>query len=259
MVLSNSSSWHRPGTLWGIGVGPGDPELLTLKAAHILHTVHVIAYLVHTRGAEQCSLARKIVAAVLDDGVQRIELALNISFSGDRASASSTYDYGANIIAQHLMQGSDVAVLCEGDPLFFGSFSYILQRLANKFPVEIIPGVNSVSACSALIKQPFSLSDDRTVIVPAILPSKEIESALTWADSIAIVKIGRYFSKVVTIIDKLGLTEKAWYIAHAGQEGQEMHNLASIMEKTNHTYFSMVLIHKKTNREMYEQVPSVTF
>lgn len=240
--LSNHSSF---GTLWGIGVGPGDPELLTLKAVRVLHAVQVIVYPTPVKG-NGASLARRIVAAVLDDGLNRTEIALHTCFETDHVSSAqhTAYDRCASTIATHLTAGFDVAVLCEGDPLFFGSFTYIMSRLSTHFSIEVVPGVNSVSACSALVQQPFALSDDQVIIIPALRSATMIEAAITAADAIAIIKIGRHLTKVVAILYRLGLAERAWYVERVGQPGQQVHALTTA-GIGNGAYFSMILVNKR--------------
>lgn len=231
------------GTLWGIGVGPGDPELLTLKAVRVLRAAPVIAYPAPFEGS---GLARRIVAKVLDDGLCRTEIALRMRFDVNRTSARTAYDQGAVTIAAHLAAGRDVAILCEGDPLFFGSFSYIVARLGGCFKVEMVPGVNSVSACSSVLQRPFALLDDRAVIIPALRPAAEIEAALAVAEAAAIIKVGRHLTKVVCVLDHLGLLERAWYIERAGQPEQRVQSLVAVMATTEESsYFSMVLVHKR--------------
>jgi precorrin-2/cobalt-factor-2 C20-methyltransferase len=128
------------GTLYGVGVGPGDPELLTLKAVRILQSVPVVAYPATPQGSAQ---ARDIAAQWLN-GQREIPIAMPCML--DRGPVNAGYDEAAIAIAEELTAGRDVAVLCEGDPLFYGSFSYLLQRLGDRFPCAVIPGINSVSA-----------------------------------------------------------------------------------------------------------------
>ena len=148
------------GTLTGVGVGPGDPELLTLKAARLIAAADVVAYPCNRNGDSQ---ARRIAAAHLRCG-QR-ELAITLSFDRDRGGTDPGYDHAAGEISTHLSAGRDVVVLCEGDPLFYGSFGYLLQRLPDRC-CHVVPGITSVSAASALATRMLVSGRQSLVVVP---------------------------------------------------------------------------------------------
>ena len=234
---------HVSGTLWGVGVGPGDVELLTLKAVNILRAAPVVAYPAPLKGM---GLARQIADFVLRHNPYCIEIAIRMRFNADRISAQAAYDRGAAAIATHLAAGQDVAVLCEGDPLFFGSFAYILERLGEHFLVKIVPGVTSVTACSAVLQQPFALRDDRAAIIPAQRPEAEIEEILLQVENAAIIKVGRHFPKVVAVLDRLDLRKRAWHIERAFQQQQRIRSLSTMVGVVeNPTYFSTILVHRR--------------
>ena len=227
------------GTLFGIGVGPGDPELLTLKAARLLKQAAVIAYPAPLQGD---SLARSIVAAHLPAGVE--EIVLRMAFDPAKR-ADDAYDHGAEAIAGHLAAGRDVAVLCEGDPLFFGSFVYLFARLGERFAVEVVPGISSVMACAAVLGHPLTARDDALVVIPAPRPEEEIERLLAAAESAAIMKLGRHLPKVWRVLNRLGLSDHAVYIERAGQPGQRIRPLAEAAADPAAPYFAMILVHRR--------------
>lgn len=228
------------GILYGVGVGPGDPELLTLKAARILSTAPVIAYPAPLQGD---SLARGIAAAHLNP--QAEEIALRMAFDPAKR-ADDVYDAGAEAIAAHLAAGRDVAVLCEGDPFFFGSFLYLFARLGDSVPVQVVPGVSSLMACAAVAGHPLTARDDALVVIPAPRPESEIEALLTMAEAAAIMKVGRHLPKVLRVLQRLGLIEQAQYIERAGQTGQRILPLADVQTNAETSpYFAMILIHKR--------------
>jgi precorrin-2/cobalt-factor-2 C20-methyltransferase len=227
------------GTLFGIGVGPGDPELLTLKAVRLLGQVPVIAYPAPVEGD---SLARSIAAAHIPAGI--VEIALCMPFDPAKR-ADEVYDAGALAIAGHLAAGRDVGVLCEGDPLFFGSFVYLLARLAARFPFEVVPGVSSLMACAAVLGHPLTARDDALVVIPAPRPEDEIERLLAGAESAAIMKLGRHLPKVWRVLGRLGLAEQALYVERAGQSGQRIRPLAEAARDPAAPYFAMVLVHRR--------------
>ena len=229
-----------PAVLFGLGVGPGDPELLTLKALRILRAAPVLAYPAPLTGE---SMARSIVAEHLDAG-ERIEIPLRMNFDTDRTSANQAYDAGAEAIALHLQAGRTVAVLCEGDPFLFGSFIYLFGRLCGRFPIEVVPGVSSIQACSAALGAPLSALDDRVAVIPATRAEDEIERLLAVVDSAAIVKAGRHLPKIARVLERLGLLDKARYIERAGLPEQRIRPFAEAAAAGG-PYFSMVLVHKR--------------
>ena len=224
------------GTLYGVGVGPGDPELLTLKAARILRAVPVIAY-VAPEGGE--SLARSIIAEHLEN--EPVEIALPVPMRADPAIGQEVYDRYAPEIAGHLKAGRDVAVLCEGDPLFYGSFMYLLERLGEECPVEVVPGVSSLGAAAAAAAMPLVSRNESLAVVPATLPEAELESRLRLADCAAILKVGRHVAKVRRVLGRLSMSETK-YVERASQDGARVLDLDQAGDKA--PYFSMVLARK---------------
>src|SRR3546814_2327553 len=158
------------GTLYGIGVGPGDPELLTLKAVRILNSVPVIAWPAPLQGE---GLARSIAAPHLPGG--QMEIAIRMPIEAARFPAQEVYDRAAAEIGEHLAAGRDVAVLCEGDPFFYGSFMYLFGRMAGRFPVQVVPGVSSLTAAAAVSGSPLAARNDVLTVLPAPLPDARLE------------------------------------------------------------------------------------
>lgn len=226
------------GKLYGIGVGPGDPELLTLKAHRILTHAPVVAYPAPDDGK---SFARAIVSQYLRP--DQLEIPIVIAMRVERFPAKEVYDKAASEIAGHLRAGTDVAVLCEGDPFFYGSFMYLFERLAGEFPVEIVPGVSSLMACSAAFGRPLAARNDVLTVIPAPLADARIEAMLAEADAAAIMKVGRHFQRVRTLIEKAGLLDVAGYVERAGLPEQKVMPLASVRDESA-PYFSMILIYK---------------
>jgi len=227
------------GILYGLGVGPGDPELLTLKAVRILNVVKVIAYPAPLEGD---SLARSIAAPHLPTGIT--EIPMRMAFDPAKR-ADEAYDAGAEAITAHLEAGRDVAVLCEGDPFFFGSFAYLFARLSGRFEVQVVPGISSPMACAALAGHPLTARDDALVVIPAPKAEDEIETLLTQTEAAVIMKLGRHFGKVRRVLSKLGLLDKAWYVERASQPGQKVLRLSDLAEGEASPYFAMILVHKR--------------
>lgn len=227
------------GTLWGVGVGPGDPELLTLKAARILATVPVFAYPAPLEGA---SFARAIAAPHLPAG--RHEIVIRMPLVADRFPAEAVYDQAAAEIGEHLAAGRDVAVLCEGDPFFYGSFMYLYGRLAAHHRVVVVPGVSSLLACPAAAGLPLAARDDVLAVLPATLSAEDLAARLAAVDAAAIIKVGRHLGKVRGVLEGLGLVGHARLVERATLPEERVRPLGEVHEDTA-PYFSMVLVHRR--------------
>lgn len=223
------------GTLYGLGVGPGDPELLTLKAHRLIAGAGTIAYPAPDHGE---SFARAIVAAFLPQGAR--EIPITIPMRAERFPAQEVYDAAAREIAGVLEAGEDVVVLCEGDPFFYGSFMYLHARLAGRFPVEIVPGVSSLGAVTAAARLPLIARQDVLTVLPATLPDAALEERLSGTDAAAIMKIGRHLPRIAALLDRLGMAERAVYVSHASLPQQHVCPLAQAPEVA--PYFSMIVV-----------------
>ncbi|MDP6786280.1 MAG: precorrin-2 C(20)-methyltransferase [Rhodospirillales bacterium] len=227
------------GTFYGLGVGPGDPDLITVKALKTLRAVPVVAYPAPSDGD---SLARSIVAPHMTEG--QIEIAIRIPIMAQSFPDRDVYDRAAAEIAGHLAAGRDVAAICEGDPFFYGSFMYLFERVVADYPVEVVPGVSSIMACSAALGAPLAARNDVLCIIPAPLEEAELKSRLERTDAAAIIKIGRHFAKVRRVLGRLGMTGRARYVEHATMTSQRIMALDEV-DEASAPYFSMVLVHQR--------------
>ncbi|GLQ06169.1 precorrin-2 C(20)-methyltransferase [Sneathiella chinensis] len=227
------------GTLYGLGIGPGDPDLITLKALKILHAAPVLAYPTLEDGN---SLARAIVAPHLSG--LHTEIPIRIPMTTARKPAQDAYDRAAIDLKSHLDDGHDVAVLCEGDPFFYGSFMYLFGRIAESHRVEVVPGVSSLTACATALQAPLSARNDVLTVLPAPLADDALRSRMEQADSLAIMKVGRHFGRIRSLIRDMGLSDKARYIERATLETQKILSLEEVPTDVA-PYFSMILIHKR--------------
>ncbi|MBW4520085.1 MAG: precorrin-2 C(20)-methyltransferase [Scytolyngbya sp. HA4215-MV1] len=228
-----------PGRLYGLGIGPGDPELLTLKAHRILTSVPVIAYPTMENGKV---LARAIVTDFIRP--EQIEIPMPLPFSVERSS-QPYYDLAAEKIAEHLTAGRDVAVLCEGEPMLYGSFMYLFQRLAGRFPTEVVPGISSTMASAAMLGAPITFRNDVLSIMPATLDAETLRDRLAVADAAVIIKLGRHFAKIRTLLEELGLLDRALYIERATQPNQRIVPITEI-DPAEVPYWSLILIPSQT-------------
>ncbi len=227
-------------TVYGIGVGPGDPELLTLKALRLLRECPVIAYPAPEAGD---SLARKIVAPHLT--ATKVEIAIRMPLLADRFPAQEVYSRATAEIGSHLAAGRDVAVLCLGDPFFYGSFMYLFERLAADHKVIVVPGVTSVSAGAAVLDLPLVARNETLTVIPAPLPDAEIERRLSVADTVAIIKVGRHFARIRALFERLGLASRARYVEHASMTSERTPSLSEI-DPASVPYFSLILLAKRS-------------
>mgnify|MGYP001072954838 CR=1 FL=1 len=229
----------KTGTLYGVGVGPGDPELLTLKAHRLIQAAAVIAY----PAAEGVpSFARQIVASYLNED-QR-EILMEMPMVAARFPAQDVYDKGAKEISEALEAGLDVVVLCEGDPFFYGSFMYLFARLEDRYKTEIVPGVSSLMTCAAVARMPLVARNDRFTVLTGPMSDDEILAGLADSQAIAIMKVGRHLPRLVGLVKQAGLLDVAVYVERASLENQRVMPLADLAEATA-PYFSMILIHRR--------------
>ena len=226
------------GILYGVGVGPGDSELMTLKAHRLICQCEVIAYPAPDDGI---SFARSIAAPFLRS--EQVEIPIIIPMRTDRFPARAIYDEAAEKLAYHLDAGRDVVVLCEGDPFFYGSFMYLYERLTGKFPIEIVPGVSSLMASSAALGQPIAARNDVLCVIPAPLDDEAITEILSQGDAFAFIKVGRHFKRIFNLIEHNGLLNYAGYLERISLENERIMPLIEV-DDDNAPYFSMILIYK---------------
>lgn len=232
------------GRLFGVGVGPGDPELLTLKALRLLRASPVVAYYAapKKRGNAYTTVADylrpdQILLPLVYPVTGRIP-APPFDYEG---TMRRFYDRAAELVAGHLAAGRDVAALCEGDPFFYGSFMYLYDRLAGRFRAEVVPGVCSVVASAAALGTPLVYRDQSLLVLAGTLPEAELERRLAEAEAAAIMKLGSNFAKVRRVLTRLGLADRALYVERASMHGERSVPLADI-DPTTVPYFSMLLL-----------------
>ena len=225
------------GRLYGVGLGPGDPELMTLRAHRLISGAEVVAY---PTLAGAASFARSIAAGFLADGVE--EIVMDVPMTVEREPAQAAYDTGAARIAAALDRGLDVVCLCEGDPFFYGSFMYVFARLTGDYEVEVVPGVTSVTTCAARAGMPLAARNERVTILPGPLPEEELRARIEGAESVAIMKVGRHMAKIRGVIEGLGLVDQAVYVERASLPDEVVCPLREAPEKA--PYFSMILLTK---------------
>lgn len=232
------------GKLFGVGLGPGDPELMTLKAVRAIQAAHVVAFPSARHGQ---SNARSIAA--LEIRSDHIELRMIYPVTteltdhpgGYEGAMTAFYDDMAAQIAAHLESGRDVAILCEGDPFFYGSYMYLHDRLAHRFTTEVIPGVASIMGAASRLGTPLVRRNTELVILPATLSEEELIARLNPNSAFAIIKMGRNFAKVKSALTRAGLLDRALFIQKATMANEQILKLEDV-DPLNVAYFSLVLV-----------------
>ncbi len=237
------------GRLIGLGVGPGDPELITLKALRLLQSAEVVGYFVAKAKASkgQGGNAFGIIEQHLTEHQQRMPLVYPVTTEKLAPPLSyedviaDFYDTCAVQIAAELDAGRDVAVICEGDPFFYGSYMYLHDRLAADYPVEVVPGVCSMLGCTSVLGTPLVYRNQSLSVLSGVLPEAELKQRLRDAEAAVIMKLGRNFEKVRRVLQELGLEKRAHYVERATMANQKIVPLDEV-EPMSSPYFSMILV-----------------
>lgn len=227
------------GMIYGIGVGPGDPELLTVKAVRLIAAADLIAYPAPETGD---SFARTIAAPYLTAG--RPELAIRMNIGDGQFPKDDIYSEAAEELIRAAQAGKTVVVLCEGDPFFYGSFMYLYARMAGRCRVEVVPGVSSLMACAVASRGALAARNDVLTIIPGPLPEEQLRERLVTAEAAAIIKVGRHFPKIRRVLRELGLEGNTRYVERATLDNQKVMKLNELGEDAV-PYFSMLLMHRR--------------
>jgi precorrin-2 C20-methyltransferase/precorrin-3B C17-methyltransferase len=232
------------GRFHGVGVGPGDPELVTLKAARLIREADVVAY--HS-GVGKQSNARRIAAALLPDAVIEEELTYPVTTGrtdhpgGYAGAMADFYEESAARLAAHLDAGRDVVLLAEGDPLFYGSFMYMHDRLAEHYETSIVPGVPAFAAATAAAASPLARQTDVLTVLPGTLPEPELARRLADTDAAVIMKLGRTFPAVRRALEAAGRLDHALYVERASMAEQRWLPVADV-DAESVPYFSLIVV-----------------
>jgi precorrin-2/cobalt-factor-2 C20-methyltransferase len=232
------------GRLYGLGVGPGDPELITVKALRLLRAAPVVAYFV-AKGKRGNAFG--IIETHLDDAQTRLPLVYPVTTEAlepplcYETIISAFYDESALAIADHLEAGRDVAVICEGDPFFYGSYMYLHDRLAGRFDAHVVPGVCSMLGGVAVMGLPLVYRNQSLSVLSGVLSDAELKLKLENADAAVIMKLGRNFDKVRRVLAELGLDKRAHYIERATMANQRIVPLDEVDPMAS-PYFSLLVV-----------------
>ncbi len=228
------------GTLYGVGVGPGDPELMTVKAWRLVSTASP-----HRLSLRQWErFARRWKSPAPSCPTTYEPIAIDMPMRVEREPAQTAYDEGAKRIAAALSAGHDVVFLCEGDPFFYGSFMYVFERLSDDHKIVVVPGVTSITAAAAELATPLVERDEVLKVLPATLDVAALHHELATASAAAIIKVGRHFGKVKAVLADLELLDHATAIEHATRPSQIIRPLTKI-EGDTLPYFTTIIVRRK--------------
>jgi precorrin-2/cobalt-factor-2 C20-methyltransferase len=230
------------GTLYGVGVGPGDPELLTLKAARILGSVPIVY--VPVARAEAPSYAAAIIADHIDPARQQIS-ALVFAMRGDAAIMAAQWEANARIILAHLRTGADAAFATEGDPMLYSTFVHVARavtELEPRTPIAYVPGISSVNAVAAAAGLPLGDRDERIAILPATYAAGELREALASYDTVVLLKVASALEEVLDTLDELGLLGQAVCVRRCGRPEEEIIRDVRTLRGASLDYFSTMIV-----------------
>ena len=238
------------GTLYGVGLGPGDPELMSVKSDRLVRQTRNIAYF---RKKGRSGRARTIVDGMLREDVvpfaMEYPVTTEIPLSDPRynASLSAFYEECTAHLQRLVRAGEDVVVLCEGDPFFYGSFMHVYTRLKDRLPIEVVPAITGMSAAWTASGAPITWGDDILSTVMGTLDEETLTKAMSDADALVVMKIGRNLPKVRRALAAAGKAERAILVKYASMEGQEICPLSEFDAQTL-PYFSIIIVHGQGRR-----------
>lgn len=232
------------GTLYGVGLGPGDPDLITLKAARVVSSARVIAHFRKKgRPGHARTIARALIPASAIECAFEYPVTTEVAFEDKRyvSEMRAFYEASADALRGHLDCGQDVALLCEGDPFFYGSFLHMYDRIKGSYPTVVVPGITGMSGCWTAAGAPITYGDDVMSVLPGTLSEAALVSGLRAADAAVIMKVGTNLEKIRRAITTAGRMPDAIYVERGAMDGQKVMPLASLATNAA-PYFSIVLI-----------------
>lgn len=240
----------RGGTVYGTGLGPGDPELMSVRADKLVRRTRHVAYF---RKAGRAGRARAIVNGMLRDDV--VEFAMEYPVTTEIPLSDPRYNdilsafYGDCVahLKALVAAGEDVVVLCEGDPFFYGSFMHLYTRLRGEVPVQVVPAITGMSAAWTATGEPITWGDDVLSVLMATLPEDELAARMAEADALVVMKIGRNMPRVRVALEKAGKLDRAWLVECASMDGQAVMKLTDADDRVS-PYFSIVIVHGQGRR-----------
>ncbi|NOC81846.1 precorrin-2 C(20)-methyltransferase [Ruegeria atlantica] len=240
----------KMGTIYGVGLGPGDPDLMSVRADRLLRNAKHVAYF---RKPGRSGQARKIVNGMIPEGA--VEFPMEYPVTTEIPVTDPRYN---ELLAafyedctRHLKalseRGEDVVVLCEGDPFFYGSFMHLYSRLRQDAPVEVVPAITGMSGAWTATGDPITWGDDVLTVLVGTLPEDTLAERMALTDALVVMKIGRNIDKVKRALKTAGLYDRAWIVEYAQMPNQTVTKLSEACEKIT-PYFSIIVVHGQGRR-----------
>lgn len=230
----------KQGKFIGVGVGPGDPELITLKALRLIQAAPVVSFIANSKGHSQA----KHIAREAFEGLTPLPLEIPVvmPMCDDRSIANKVYDDAAQAIQEQLNAGRDVVFICEGDPLFFGSFAYLLERLEDHYTTQVVPGISSVNASASALQLPLTMLKESFAVISGRHSDEHIRQTLEQHDSVVIMKAGRSRPRILQALQDTGRLAEAHYLENIGRDTELILNDVSQLVSEPGPYFSLFVI-----------------
>ena len=238
------------GTVYGVGLGPGDPELMSVRADRLVRSATHVAYF---RKAGRPGRARTIVEGMLREGAVEIPMEYPVTTEipvDDPAYAECLSGFYAEVsgrVRDIALSGADVVVLCEGDPFFFGSFMHLYTRLRDDVPVRVVPAITGMSAAWTATGIPVTWGDDVLTVLLGTMPQSDLARRMADADAIVVMKVGRNLPKVRDALAESGKLDRAWLVECASMAEERTVPLAEAGDRAS-PYFSIVIVHGQGRR-----------
>ncbi|WP_170358457.1 precorrin-2 C(20)-methyltransferase [Ruegeria arenilitoris] len=238
------------GTIYGVGLGPGDPDLMSVRADRLLRGAKHVAYF---RKPGRTGQARKIVNEMIrDDAVEfpmEYPVTTEIPVTDPRYNAllAEFYERCTARLKELADQGEDVVVLCEGDPFFYGSFMHLYSRLRDVVPVEVVPAITGMSGAWTATGDPITWGDDILTVLMGTLPEDVLADRMARTDALVVMKIGRNIDKVKRALKTAGLFDRAWIVEYAQMPNQTVRKLSDACTEVT-PYFSIIIVHGQGRR-----------
>ena len=239
------------GIFYGVGVGPGDPELITLKAARLIAQCDVISYLCNDAKSDKPShsQSKAIAQSLIEERTKpALEISIPMPYKHDRREANRAYDEAAERIKSALSKGQDVVFLCEGDPLFFGSYAYLQERLCEAFTCIAIPGISSPNAASAAAGIPLVMQKENYAVLSGRLSDEKILSHLNDFDSLVLMKVGQSRARLLALLKSSGRLQDAVYVEYATREQEKVVYDVSTLGDSAGPYFSLFIVTRQIRK-----------
>jgi precorrin-2/cobalt-factor-2 C20-methyltransferase len=236
---------NEQGTLWGVGVGPGDPDLVTLKAVRAISACEVYAHFAkHDRRGNALTIAAPHLPAEAQELRLEYPFTIEVPITDPRypEEMAKFYDAAAEKVATHLDAGQSVAVLCEGDPFFYGSYMYLHDRLSGRYQTHVVPGVTGMSGCWTAADTPITHGDDVLTVLPGTLDEDDLVSRLSRTHAAVVMKVGRNLPKIARALRQTGQLDDAIVVERGTTAEQTVTPLAQWKEGRAAPYFSIVLV-----------------